>query len=311
MHILKWMRRENSGLVRTTLEHAKYEARAGHDVAIREPQGQLLWGQDMPTPDVHTIHSQIAPTTYHDGRPKMLLCHGEPLSSVGNGVSMKAIVDMAPLCDAFIAMRKGELPVWNMIKRTYYAPKGVDLEVFHPIEGVERLEGEPAVLYYENMRGVRNPLYIVCAMLHVWKKLPKARLHIYNLQDKRMAETFSGLVKEAKLWTYVRSLQGPVKQAEVPALLNRADIVASALYPLSARGIEALACGKAYVSAGYDGGDGSYPWVVPSYSVEDFADTIIRCWEDYGKLNYREYAERHHDEAESSKVRCAIYEKYL
>lgn len=310
MNILKWMRQERSGLERTTLEHAKYEARLGHNVAIREPQGQLLWGQDC-EPDVHTIHSQIAPTAYHDGKPRFMICHGEPLSSVGNGVSFKAILDLATVTDAMICMRRGEWPIWNMIKRTYYVPKGIDLEVFQPIEGVQRLEGEPAVLCYENIRGTRNPLYTIVAMAHVVKKLPKARLHLFNVNDQKMRDTFSAFIKHSKLWTYVRTLSGGVKQQEVPGLLNRADIVVSNLYPLSARGIEALGCGKAYVSAGYDGGEGQYPWIPESLSVEAFADTIINCYENYDKINYREYAETYHDEAESSKQRVAIYERYL
>lgn len=309
MNITKFLKRENSGLARTTLEHAKYEAQAGHSVAIREPQGQLLWGTTHET-DVYTIHSQCDITAYHDGKPKILITHGEPLSSVGNGISMKAIVDMAGLMDAFICMRKGELPVWSLIKRTHYVPKGVDLEVFRPLDGIERLEGEPAVLYYENIRGTRNPLYIICAMAQVWRHNPKARLHIVNVQDKKMHETLSALIKHSKLWPFVRTLSGPVKQADVPALLNRAHIVASGLYPLSARGIESLACGVAYVSAGYDGGDGAYPWIPHQYSVEAFAETITACWDDYGKVNYREYAEHYHDEAESSKQRVAIYAKY-
>jgi glycosyltransferase involved in cell wall biosynthesis len=148
-------------------------------------------------------------------------------------------------------------------------------------------------------------------MSHVWRRLPKARLHIVNVTDKKMYETFQAFIKHAKLWTYTRTLGGPVKQQDVPMLLNRADIVVSGLYPLSARGIEALACGRAYVSAGYDGGDGSYPWIVPDYSVEAFAETIEACWNDFGKVDYREYAETYHDEAESSKLRCDIYQRYL
>ena len=310
MNVTKYLRRENSGLARTCLEHAKYEERLGHNIAIREPQGRLLWGKDH-QPDVYTIHSQCAITAYHDGKPKFLVTHGEPLSSVGNGISMKAIVEMAGIMDAFIAMRKGELPIWNLIRRTYYVPKGVDLEVFRPLDGIERLEGEPAVLYYENIRGSRNPLYVIGAMAQVWRQNPKARFHIVNVTDKKMYETLSILIKHCKFWPFVRTLGGPVKQQDVPVLLNRADIVVSALYPLSARGIEALACGRAYISAGYDGGDGKYPWVVPEYSVEAFANTISACWADYGKVNYREYAERYHDEAESAKQRCEIYARYL
>lgn len=308
MRILKEMRREASGLARTTLEHAKFEARLGHEVAIREPQGQLLWGHDL-DPDIITIHSQLNPTFYHDRKPKAFICHGEPLSSVGNGVSFKAVLDLAPLMDCFICMRRQEVAVWSTIKRTYLTRKGCDLEVFAPIEGVEKLEGEPAILYYENQRGVRNPLYLFCAMIEVQKKLPKARLHVYNISDKKQADTWQTFVKQCKLWTFVRSLQGPVKQQDVAGLLNRADMVVSALFPLSARGIEALACGRAYVSAGYD--EPGYPWRVPEYSVEAFAETIIDCWSDYQKIDYRQWAEDHHDEKDATAERIAIYEKYL
>jgi len=308
VQIVKQMRQERSGLERTCLEHAKYEARAGHTVAIREPQGQLLWGQDF-EPDVITVHSQMSPTFYHEKAAKVFICHGEPLSSVGNGVSFKAVLDLAPLMDCFICMRTAEYPVWNLIKRTYVTRKGVDLEVFTPIEGVQKLEGEPAILYYENQRGVRNPLYPLCAMAQVWKKLPKARLHVFNITDQKQADTWSTFVKQCKLWPFVRTLSGPVKQADVAGLLNRADIVVSALYPLSARGIEALACGRAYISCGYD--EPGYPWRPSEYSVEAFAETMIDCWESWDKLDYRKWAEEHHNEADATAERLAIYERYL
>ena len=200
MNITKFMRRENSGLTRTTLEHAKYEALLGHNVVVREPQGKLLWGREADT-DIYTIHSQCDVTTYHDGKPKILLCHGEPLSSVGNGMSMRAVVDMASLMECLICMRRGELSIWNLIRKTHYVPKGVDLEVFRPIPGVEKFEGEPSVLYYENIRGSRNPLYIVAAMAQVRQKLPPARLHLINVDDLKMRDTFNVWAKHSKLWT--------------------------------------------------------------------------------------------------------------
>ena len=307
MRIVKQIRRESSGLFRTALEHTRYEERAGHQVAIREPQGQLLWGQDF-EPDVITVHSQLAPAFYHGKAARTFICHGEPLSSVGNGISFKAILDLAPLMDCFICMRESEWPIWQTIKRTYVTRKGCDLDVFRPLEGVQRLPGEPSILYYENQRGTRNPLYPLVAMIEVWKKLPKAQFHIVNIQDKKVADTWATYVKQCKLWPFVRSLRGPVKHEEVPALLNSVDIVVSALYPLSARGIEALGCGTAYVSAGYD--VPGYPWKVEEYSVESFADTMISCAENLDKINYRTWAEEHHDEKDATAERLAIYEKY-
>lgn len=187
MKILHWMKKENSGLARSTLELAKYEERQGHSVLIKQPgEDQIIYSKGMKDgdEDVHCIHSQINIKAYHDSKPKVMWMHGEPLSSVGNGVSMKAIVDLAPIVDAFVCMRKEEHLIWNSIKRTYLVPKGIDLEKYKPLEGItEKLSGEPSVLYIENWRGQRNPLYLCVAMQEVHKKYPNARLHLYNCND--------------------------------------------------------------------------------------------------------------------------------
>lgn len=308
MKILKWMKKERSGLAFTTLELAKYEERAGNEVSIRQPGEDAPIYGTMTNPDLHTVHSQLGLPAYHDRKPKLMWMHGEPLSSVGNGVSMKAIVDLAPQCDAFVCMRKDEWPIWNSIKRTYVVPKGIDLEVFKPLDGMtERLAGEPAVLYYENWRGQRNPLYVIAAMERVWKKLPNARLHLYNCTDKRMHETFQALIKHNKWWTFVRSLQGPVQ--DVNLLLNRVDIVVSGLFPLYARSIEAFGAGKLLVAPGYREYD-DYPFGC-DYTVDSMADAIIKAWENRDLINGRKWAEEHHNVEETVRQSMAIYQRYL
>ena len=100
MRILHWMKKENSGLARTTLEIANYEEKQGHTVCIKQPgHDQPIYGinRDM---DVECIHSQLQPSSYHNNKPKLMWMHGEPLSSVGNGISMRAIVDLAPAIDS-------------------------------------------------------------------------------------------------------------------------------------------------------------------------------------------------------------------
>jgi len=308
MNITKWMKKENSGLARTTLEMAKYEEKAGHSVCIKQP------GEDMPIygmnqeVDLHTVHSQLAPTAYFDHKPKIMWMHGEPLSSVGNGISMKAIIDLAPKMDAFMCMRKEELPIWSSIKRTFLVPKGVDLEFYHPLEMQEKLSGEPSVLYCENWRGQRNPLYLCLAMQEVWQKYPKARLHLYNCNDPKMKETFEALIKNNKWWTFIRSLQGAVPYTEINALYNKVDIVASCLFPLYARSIEAFAAGKAFIGPGYKEYD--YPFIC-ELDPHSMAEAIIRCYENYGQVNYRQWAETHHDVKETVRQSVSIYERYL
>lgn len=309
MNITSWLRKEDSGLARTTLELVKATEGLGHPVCIRQPSdGMAIWHPSDEV-DVHTIHSQLQPTAYHDGKPKIMWQHGEPLSSVGNGISMRAIVDLATVVDALICMRREEWSTWNAIKRCYLVPKGVDLEKYAPMEGItERLSGEPAVLYCENWRGTRNPLYLLLAMQEVHKKFPKARLHLFNVQDQKMHDTFSALIKHCKFETFVRTLQGPVQ--DITQLMNRVDIVVSGLYPLYARTpLEALACGKAAICMGYN--ESGYPWTVSEYSPEGFAETITACWADYGKLDYRKWAVEHHDVVDMARHALAIYERYL
>ena len=307
MNIIHWMKRENSGLARATLELAIYEEKAGHKVCVKEPgEDKIIYGIDK-EPDVHSIHSQLPISAYHDSKPKLMWMHGEPLSSVGNGISMKAIVDLAPVVDAFICMRKEEHLIWNSIKRTYLVPKGIDLEVYKPLSGItEKLEGEPSVLYIENWRGQRNPLYLCVAMQEVQKKLPKARLHLYNCQDKRMDETFKALYHNNKWWTFIRSILGATN--DVNLLYNRVDMVVSCLYPLYARGIEAFGAGKAFIGPGYREHD--YPHQC-ELQPESMAQSIIKCWEDYSKVDYRKWAEDHHDVRETVRQTIDIYQRYL
>ena len=233
--------------------------------------------------------------------------HGEPLSSVGNGISMKAIVDLAPVCDAFICMREDERLVWNSIKRTYLVPKGVDLDVYKPLEGItEKLSGEPSVLYIENWRRSRNPLYLCVAMQEVHKKYPNARLHLYNCNDKKMKDTFNDLIVNNKWGTFVRSLKAGVE--DVNLLYNRVDMVVSYLYPLYARGIETFGAGKAFIGPGYREHD--YPFTC-ELDPMSMANAIIECWENYDKIDYRQWAEDHHDVRTTVSESIRVYERYL
>ena len=308
MKIAHWMRLENSGLAYTTLELLEEEARQGHAVSLREPStGRVLHGFED-RPDVHAVHSQLHPNAYHDGVPKVMWMHGEPLGSVGNQISMRAIVDLAPLMDAFICMREAEWPVWNAIRRTCLVPKGVDLTRFRPLglAATDKLPGKPAVLYYENWRGQRNPLYLCLAMQQVHQVLPEARLHLYNCPGGKMAETFQRLIEHCRWYTFVGSLKR--QETDVNRLLNRADLVVSCLDPLYARGIEAFGAGKAFIGPGYQ--EPGYPWTC-RLDPASMADAILRCWEGYDTVDYRGWAEKHHDVAETVRQSVAVYQRYL
>ena len=307
MNLTHWMRQENSGLAYTTLELVEEEERQGHAVCVREPStGAILYGTDAP-PDVHLIHSQLHPSAYHDGVPKIMWMHGEPLGSVGNQISMRAIVDLAPLCDAFICMRQEEWSTWNAIRRTHVVQKGIDLQRFHPLEPAPpRFTGKPAVLYYENWRGQRNPLTLCLAMREVAQTLPEARLHLYNCPGGKMADTFQRLIDHGRWYTFIGSLKGP--ERDVNRLLNRGDIIVSCLYPLYARGIEALGAGRAFIGPGYR--EPEYPYTC-ELEAHSMAQAIVKCWREYGTFDFRRWAEQRHDVAETIRQAVDVYKRYL
>lgn len=318
MNITHHMRRENSGLMQTTLELAEEEQRQGHGIRMQEPSGKgpgipppLLESFEGP-PDIHCIHSQLASSAYHDGVPKLMWMHGEPLGSVGNGISMRAIVDLAPSVEAFICMRKEEWPVWNAIRRTYLVTKGIDLNRYVVQDPAPpKLSGNPAVLYYENWRGQRNPLLLCLAMQELQKTLPEAKLHLYNCPGGKMFDTFQRLINHCRWYTFIGSLKGQEK--DVVTLLNRADIVVSCLYPLYARGIEAFGCGRAFIGPGYKEHD--YPYTC-ELEANSMAAAIRNCWmtfkddETYRRAYFRKWAEQHHDIANTAKECVEIYGRY-
>ena len=305
MIIQHHMKKENSGLARSTLEIVAAEENQGHKACIKEPSGGVIYGREV-TPDIHCVHSQLPIDAYFDNIPKVMWMHGEPLSTVGNGVSMKAIVDLAPKMDAFIAMREDEVPVWDSIRRTFYVPKGIDLDQYKPLGGItEKLSGEPAVLYVENWRGQRNPLYLCVAMQEVYKKYPKARLHLFNCPKGKMHDTFEALIKHNKWWPFVRTLSGPTE--DVNLLYNRVDMVVSCLDPLYARGIEAFGAGKAFIGPGYKEHD--YPFTC-ALSPSSIAGAIMKCWENYEDVDYRDWAIAYHDVEATVREAVKVYERF-
>lgn len=307
VNITHHMKKENSGLMHTTLELAEEEQRQGHGIRMLEPSAtEPILSSFEGSPDVHCIHSQLNVSAYHDDIPKIMWMHGEPLGSVGNGISMRAIVDLAPSCEAFICMRKEEWPVWNAIRKTYLVDKGIDLTRFKPLDPApQKLEGEPAILYYENWRGQRNPLLLCLAMKEIVKKCPKAKLHLYNCPGGKMFETFHRLIHHCRWYTFIGSLKGQDK--DVVTLLNRADIVVSCLFPLYARGIEAFGCGKAFIGPGYR--EHGYPYQC-DLEPKSLAEAIMKCWEETGKLDFRQWATMHHNIETTAKQCVEVYSKY-
>jgi hypothetical protein len=77
---------------------------------------------------------------------------------------------------------------------------------------------------------------------------------------------------------------------------------------LYARSIEAFGAGKAFIGPGYT--DVDYPWHC-EYHPDAMARAILDCWADYGRMDYRAWAEQKHDVVNTVKAMTGIFEGYI
>lgn len=306
MKILHWVKKENSGLFRTVMELAKYEERAGHSISLRTPaEQQTFYGFKDDDFDVHAIHSQIHPHYYKDDKPKLLFLHGEPDYGMMVKISTQAIMDLVPLCDAFIAFNPDEAKIWNSFKRTYVIPKGVDLETYKPMSVKKKLKGNPAILYTEHWRTFRHPLHAFVALERVKKKLPGMRFYPFGCPDSEHA-FWLRIIKQNR---YVIFTPGIFKrQKNTTGLINMADMIVSTVFPSYGRvSLEALACDKPVI--GYNSNPHA-TYTCPPYDPDALAEAIVKCYEE--KLNgQRAYAEKHLDAKVMADEAIKIFKRFV
>jgi len=306
MKILHWVKKENSGLFRTTLELAKYEERQGHQVALRIPaDNTTFYGSKDDDFDLHAIHSQINPRYYKDGKPKVLFLHGEPDYGMLVKVSIKAILDLAPLCDAFISFNSAESRIWQSFKNVYTITKGIDLDSYKPTNTGKKLAGSPSIAYGEHWRQFRHPMHVFAALDKVYEKLPNMRFYPFGCPPDEK-EFWLNLIRQNKHSVYTPGIFQ--RQNKMSNLFNVVDMVVSPVFPSYGRvSLEAMACGKPVVA--YNTNPHA-DYKCRPYDPDDMAEKIIQCWEEK-KGGQREYAEDNFDAGKMAREAIEIYKRLV
>lgn len=306
MRIVHWVKKENSGLFRTTFELAENERLLGHEISLRTPKEQtVLYGFSGNEFDIHCIHSQIHSTFYKDGRPKILFMHGEPDYGMLYKVSTSAIMDLAPFVDAFVAFNEKEAILWNTFKRTYVIPKGIDLDSYKPMAMAKKLAGAPAILYAEHWRNFRHPFHTFVALEKVAAKNSGMRFYPFGCPPAEK-DFWLRLIRQNKYNTFCPGVFQA--QMNMVGLLNMVDIVVSPVFPSYGRvSLEALACNKPVVA--YKTNPHA-TYKCESYDPDDMAEKIIKCWEE--KPNgQRKYAEEYLSAKNMAEAAVAIYRRFV
>lgn len=306
MKIIHWAKRENSGLFRTTFELAIEEEKAGHSVSLRTPkEKETLYGFKDDEFDIHCIHSQIPVGLYKDGKPKFLFLHGEPDYGMLYKVSTSAIMDLVPICDAFIAFNEAEAKLWNSFKRTYVIPKGIDLDSYKPMQLNKKLTGSPSIIYAEHWRSFRHPFHTFVALEKVYRKFPEMRFYPFGC-PKEEKEFWLRLIKQNKYNLFCPGVFQP--QMNMVGVLNLADIVVSPVFPSYGRvSLEALACNKPVIA--YKTNPHA-TFKCEAYDPDDMAEKIIQCWEQKPN-SQRKYAENYLSAKGMAEAAVEIYRRFI
>jgi glycosyltransferase involved in cell wall biosynthesis len=306
MRIVHWVKKENSGLFRTTFELAENERQLGHEISLRTPKEQeVFYGFKEDEFDIHCIHSQIPSSFYKDGKPKILFMHGEPDYGMLYKKSTTAIMDLAPIVDAFVAFNEDEANLWNSFKRTYVIPKGIDIDSYRPVELPKKLEGSPAILYAEHWRSFRHPFHTFVALEKIAARLPKMRFYPFGCPPEEKA-FWLRLINQNKYNVFCPGVFQP--QKNMAGLLNMADIVVSPVFPSYGRvSLEALACNKPVVA--YKTNPHATFKCEP-YNPNDMAEKVFKCWEE--KPNgQRKYAEENLSAKVMAEKAIDIYRRFI
>jgi glycosyltransferase involved in cell wall biosynthesis len=306
LRILHWVKREKSGLFKTTLELAKYEERQGHQISLRTPSdNKLIYGFAGDDFDIQCIHSQINPMYYKDGKPKILFLHGEPNYGILNKVSINAIMDLLPIVDAMIAFNQHEADIWNSFKRVYVIQKGIDLEMYKPKNIGKKLKGSPAILYAEHWRGFRHPLHILAAVEKCISRVPKLRCYLFGCPDADK-DFWLRIVRYNHYSIFTPGVFG--QQNYINELLNMSDVVISPVFPSYGRvALEAMACNKPVIA--YDSNPHATYQTRP-YDIYDMAEKIIRCC-DERPGGQREYVLKNANAEIMAKQAIEIYQRFV
>lgn len=306
MKILHWLKKENSGLFRTVVELAKYEERAGHKVALRQPaENQTFYGFKDDNFDIHCIHSQINPVYYKDGKPKVLFLHGEPDYGMLVKISTSAILDLIPVIDCMIAFNEAEAKIWNSFHRTYVITKGIDLETYKPVKNSKKLPGSPAIIYAEHWRTFRHPLHAFVALEKVYKKHNSFKFYPFGCPDGEKG-FWSRLVRSNRYSIFTPGLFSHHKN--VAGLLNTCDMVISPVFPSYGRvSLEAMACNKPVVAYKTNL---HADYTCEPYDPDDMAEKILQCIEEKPN-NQRKRAFKKFNAVKMVEEAVQIYKRFV
>ena len=164
-------------------------------------------------------------------------------------------------------------------ERIHKVTKGIDLDWWQRSTTVQRLEGEPSVLYGETWRDIKHPLKLLYAMAEVYKRNDKARLNTWGLGNNQTVWNY--FIEHAGFQHFMGSWPIPNYVDYPEHRYSRGDVLVSPVHDgdLSRVHQESMACGCPVIAWDSDEYKENYAWkFAKAFSVQDMADKIEQTY---------------------------------
>lgn len=312
MNIVHWVHTGASGLISTTKVLAKYEARFGHTVELRDPgtneniEGPHFTDDEI---DIHCAHHQLFQRYIKDQKPKFIFLHGEMSYCLSTPGSLEATYNLMAIGDAAISFQEYDSELWRSFGKVHTIRKGVDLEIWKRPEVpiVKATPGIPSILYMEHWHWAKNPIYTMLAIERLQRDY-NTEIGLFMIGcPPDQAQRWTTLIQRNR-YGFIKGMAGFMPHPEL--LIPKYDMVVSPVFP--SYGIvpmEAIACGVPAVA--YDSNpDATFP--CRPYDIGDMCRAIKECIENPPKPeDLRAYAEKTFSGEQMAADACEIYEYYL
>lgn len=239
--------------------------------------------------NIHMIHYSH-PLLVKYLKPKVYMIHGSPESCLyaqmhnPAGHAMTASLNWIQDCEATIVFLKRHYHIWKAFDRNsklHYVPKGIDLKRWNPMGSKMDLKGEPAILYGEIWRAMKDPFTTMFALEEYYKRNLKMLFHPWGAMQ--YFRVWEAIVNKGPFSHFLGQFGISQKQNFPEHWYRGGDLLISPvnLGEPSRTAKEALACGCPVI--GWDSNPFSDLHVnklAKAFNFFDMADKIEELWNE-------------------------------
>jgi glycosyltransferase involved in cell wall biosynthesis len=249
------------------------------------------WGWAYKHADIHVIHFSLD-KRLAELEPKVFFAHGTPTACLASSMrpedeanAFGAGAEWVSTYDGTIVTSTKAKKFWEVFdntgERVHQVSKGIDLDWWRRSATIQKMEGEPSVLFGETWREIKHPADLFYAMNELYRRNNKARLNMWGLNFNQ--KMWLDYIARADFQKFIGTWPIPNYTDYPEHRYSRGDMLVSPVKDgdLSRVHQEAMACGCPVIAWDSDEYHENYAWkLAKPFSIMDLADKLEQTYND-------------------------------